>query len=216
MDCDSKLAEIGDPQVDKSHYFKNSYNSKGRFSSYWHQVDEIRSFADGDILEVGPGNHFVADYLQKRRYSVTTVDIDPNLDVDVVASVTDMPFEDNSFSVGACFEVLEHMPFSEAVEGLRELRRVSRDYVIVSVPDREHALWGRMRLPFVGEIEWFFSCPRLIPLEKPQVEDEHFWEIGIKKFELKKVKKSIKKVGFDIVNTYRPIEMDSHRFFILE
>ena len=197
MDCDSKLAEIGAPQVDKSHYFKNSYNSKGRFSSYWHQIDEIRSFADGDILEVGPGNHFVADYLQKRRYSVTTVDVDPNLDVDVVASVTDMPF-------------------SEAVEGLRELRRVSRDYVIVSVPDREHALWGRMRLPFIGEIEWFFSCPRPIPLEKPQVEDEHFWEIGINTFELKKVKKSIKEVGFDIVNTYRPIEMDSHRFFILE
>ncbi|MEJ2558303.1 MAG: class I SAM-dependent methyltransferase [Anaerolineae bacterium] len=49
-----------------------------------------------------------------------------------VADVHHLPFQDHSFDLVLCLEVLEHLP--DSAFGLRELLRVSRDYVLVSVP----------------------------------------------------------------------------------
>jgi ubiquinone/menaquinone biosynthesis C-methylase UbiE len=49
-----------------------------------------------------------------------------------VADVHHLPFPDNSFDLVLCLEVLEHVPDSRL--GLRELLRVARDHVLVSVP----------------------------------------------------------------------------------
>ncbi len=43
-----------------------------------------------------------------------------------------LPFPDTSFPLLLCFEVLEHLP--DSTVGLRELARVSSEYVLVSVP----------------------------------------------------------------------------------
>lgn len=53
---------------------------------------------------------FVSDYLRARGVKLTTVDIDGRLKPDVVANLTDLPFEASSFDVVACYEVLEHLP----------------------------------------------------------------------------------------------------------
>jgi SAM-dependent methyltransferase len=49
-----------------------------------------------------------------------------------VADAHHLPFPDNSFDLVLCLEVLEHLPDSGV--GLRELLRVARDCVVVSVP----------------------------------------------------------------------------------
>lgn len=49
-----------------------------------------------------------------------------------VADVRHLPFPDDSFDLVLCLEVLEHLP--DSLLGLRELLRVSQDYVLVSVP----------------------------------------------------------------------------------
>lgn len=49
-----------------------------------------------------------------------------------VTDVHHLPFGTNSFDLVLCLEVLEHLPDSSL--GLRELLRVSRDYVLLSVP----------------------------------------------------------------------------------
>jgi predicted SAM-dependent methyltransferase len=210
-----KQGKIGSPQVPTDHYFRSDYDTKGRFASYWYQIDELRTLADGEILEVGPGNQFVANYLRERGYDVTTMDIDPDLDVDIVGSITDVPRKENSVSIAACFEVIEHMPYERALEGLRELGRVARDYLIFSVPDYEHAIWGRVRLPLVGKLRWFFSFARPVPYEEPQVDDQHFWEIGMRGYSAKKVREDVRELGFHVVRTYRYLEKDNHRFFVL-
>lgn len=43
-----------------------------------------------------------------------------------------LPFPDNSFPLVICLEVLEHLP--DSTVGLRELARVSAEYVLLSVP----------------------------------------------------------------------------------
>ncbi len=49
-----------------------------------------------------------------------------------VADVQHLPFADDSFDLVLCLEVLEHLP--DSALGLRELLRVARGYILVSVP----------------------------------------------------------------------------------
>lgn len=56
-----------------------------------------------------------------------------------VASVTDLPFGEESFDLVLCLEVLEHLEDPEAA--LDELRRVSRGDVVVSTP---HEPWFQL------------------------------------------------------------------------
>lgn len=43
-----------------------------------------------------------------------------------------LPFPDNTFPLVICLEVLEHLP--DSTVGLRELARVSSEYILMSVP----------------------------------------------------------------------------------
>lgn len=52
-----------------------------------------------------------------------------------VAELTQLPWPDNTFDVVTCIEVLEHLPDPEAT--MRELMRVAKHYVVVTVPDRQ-------------------------------------------------------------------------------
>lgn len=111
------------------------YNTKERLCSFWHQADEVRRLQARSVVEVGVGSGLVAGWLRDRGVSVTTVDLDPDLSPDVCAPVTELPLADGTFDVALCCEVLEHIPFDQVVPALRELGRVARTGVVVSMPD---------------------------------------------------------------------------------
>jgi len=98
-------------QVDPGHYFNKSYDTKERFISYWHQINEIMELNPKKVLEIGVGNGFVSKYLKERGVNVITLDIDERLKPDAVGSVLDIPFSESSFDVVTCYEVLEHLPY---------------------------------------------------------------------------------------------------------
>jgi SAM-dependent methyltransferase len=123
------------PQVPTEHYWLRAYNTKERMCSYWHQVDEVLGLDVGTVLEVGPGGGLVTDWLRRAGVQVTTLDMDPAVGADVQGSVSDMPLESGSFDAVMCCQVLEHLPFTDAEQALRELARVSRVGAVVSVPD---------------------------------------------------------------------------------
>jgi SAM-dependent methyltransferase len=133
------------PQVGVDHYGAPGYNTKERACSFWHQVDEVRGLGARTVLEVGPGNGIVSDWLRRVGVEVTTLDMDPALEPDVQGSVTELPFADNAFDAALCSQVLEHMPFSAAERGLRELARVARSGIVLSVPDATP--WAGVRRP---------------------------------------------------------------------
>jgi Methyltransferase domain len=54
-----------------------------------------------------------------------------------------LPFKDNTFDITVCTEVLEHLPENVLLKGVRELQRVSRKYVLVSVPYKQR-VWNEM------------------------------------------------------------------------
>lgn len=204
------------PQVQSNHYFNKSYDTKERFSSYWHQVNEIRLPEPKSVLEVGIGNGFVANYLKQRGLDITTLDIDVRLNPDCVGSVLDIPFTSSNFEVVACFEVLEHLPYKDVYKALKEIRRVTKKHVILSLPDcsLSYRLYFHIPKTKIKIFKRLIPIPRLIPL-KDKFDGEHYWEIGKDRYPLRKIKNEIQEAGFKIEKTYRVFELPSHRFFIL-
>jgi len=203
------------PQVEPSHYFRKEYDSKRRWISYWHQIDEILTLSPNSVLEVGIGNGLVANYLKRRGINITTLDIDERLMPDYVGSVLDMPFADNSFEVVTCYEVLEHLPYDDVPKALGEIHRVSSRYAVLSLPDSTRAYRLNIQIPKVGELKILIPLPRL-EVPKHVFNGEHYWEIGKAGYALRRVMSDMVKAGFRIIKTYRVFENPYHRFFVLE
>lgn len=53
----------------------------------------------------------------------------------ILGDIATLPFETASFDLVACLEVLEHLPFDVFKSALYELQRVSKNYILISVPN---------------------------------------------------------------------------------
>jgi len=196
------------------HYKKIGYDYKGRFASYWHQINEILILEPEAILEIGIGNGLVSNYLKSRNYNITTLDIDERLNPDCVGLILNLPFPDNSFKVVASYEVLEHLPYEDALAALKEVHRVTNEHALLSLPDSTRVYRLDIQIPKIGEFKRLMPLPRLKP-PKHKIDCEHYWEIGKAAYPLRKVMGEFRKVGFETKNTYRVFENPYHRFFIL-
>jgi len=203
-------------QVAKKHYFDLRYDSKSRWISYWHQINEVLKLKKSPILEIGIGNKTVSDYLKKIGLAVTTADFDSSLKPDVNADVLDLPFKNNSFGTILCAEVLEHLPFKDFMRALSEIRRVTKHYAVVTIPHDSltHIYLGIKIIPFVPKIEKMIKINT--SKEQHTFDGEHYWEVGKKGYSLEVVKKAITKTGFKIIKDYYPLENPKHHFFILK
>lgn len=98
-----------------------------------------------DLLDAGCGEGFVINHLRQRQPHLRAIGGDFDFEallwgrrqVNHGAPLTrfdihHLPFPDNSFPLVICLEVLEHLP--DSVVGLRELARVSSEYLLLSVP----------------------------------------------------------------------------------
>lgn len=202
------------PQVAPDHYFNKDYDSKGRFIGYWHQVNETMTLEPHSILEIGIGNGFVANYLKKRGFNVTTVDIDERLNPDKVGSVLSLPFPSESFEVVTCFEVLEHLPYENFPKALSEIYRVSSKYAVLSLPDSSRVYRVNIQIPKIGELKRLIPLPRWKP-PKHELDGKHYWEIGEAGHPLRRIFDNLDRAGFRVINSYRLFEMPYYRFFVL-
>ena len=164
------------------------------------------------VLEIGIGNGFVSDYLKKRGINITTCDIDQKLNPDIVASVLNLPFEDEQFDVVACYEVLEHIPYDRVSLAISELARVSKKRVIISIPNISKAFPFSIYIPKIGRIYFFISVPLL--MKKHYFDGEHYWELGKRSYLPKNFIKLLNKDGLIIENNYRVFELPYHHFFV--
>src|SRR3546814_13811200 len=97
---------------------------KGRWNSIWHQLDEIIRLQPRRVLEIGPGIGLFKRAAGLYGVPVETLDIDPELKPDHVASFTELPFADGEFDVVCAFQMLEHVPYDVSLAALAELSRV--------------------------------------------------------------------------------------------
>lgn len=201
-------------QVDSSHYAFLRYVDERRWASLWCQLEQIFECRPSRVLEVGKGAGLLGLLLQHYGVRCCTVDIDPELGPDSVASVTNLPFQDSSFDVVVCFQVLEHLHYDFFEQGLSELARVAREHVIVSLPDAQ-VLWQySFYVPKVGRRTIFVPRPRLRP-RRHAFDGEHYWEIGVRGYPLSRICASMERVGLSMSRTFRPEGNTYHRFFCL-
>lgn len=200
-------------QVDKSKYKFHSYCGQDRWSSYYHQIDEILKLNPKNILEVGVGDGVLRSYLKNNTdIEYRNLDIAEDLRPDVVGSVEHIPFPDNSFELVCAFEILEHLPFDKFEKSLREIKRVSKKDVIISLPHFGPAVKFSFKIPFIKEVKVAFKIPYL---RRHTFNGEHYWEIGKRGYSPKKIRNSLEKY-FTIKREFIPFENQYHHFFVLK
>jgi SAM-dependent methyltransferase len=203
------------PQLKPDYYFDKLYDYKGRFCSYWHQIDEVISLKPKRVLEIGIGNGIVSDYLKKRGLNLTTLDVNEKLHPDIVGNILNLPFPEKTFDVVTCFEMLEHLPYEDFNQALLELFKVSKLYAILSLPDINRVYRLNVQIPKIGDIRILIPLPRTKRLIH-SFGGTHYWNIGETECPLFKIIKDIHSVGFNIEKTYRVFEEPLHHFFVLK
>lgn len=204
-------------QVNKSHYDFSKYLNKRRWISMWHQLDEVMKLNPGNVLEVGPGPGVFKSAGIALGLNVSTLDIDPELGPDYVGSVFDMHFMDGEFDVVCAFQMLEHIPYEKAISAFKEMVRVARKNVVISLPNSKVLLPFSIFMPKHGVVK--FSLPRYL-FKAPEVHEfdgEHYWELNKANYSVDTVVRDfVKGTDVKLVNSYRVHENSYHHFFIFE
>lgn len=207
-----------DEMPGRTHY-NLQYLGGGRVFSYAHQIDSVLSLESQSVLEVGVGPGMVSSALRAVGIKVTTIDCQAELNPDVVASVTDLPFEDHAVDVSLCCQVLEHLPFDLFATSLRELVRVAAKGLILSLPDVTPFYEVRLRLPKLGLRRWTGTRRYRVPereRERSWRVSGHYWAIGYVETPLSRIVGLITDSGLRIDRTWRVSENPYHRFFIID
>lgn len=203
-------------QVKSSHYEFGRYMHKLRWVSLWYQLDEVIKLSPARVLEIGPGPGTFKAVAASFGMRVETLDIDPSLRPDYLASVMALPFADNSFDVVCAFQMLEHLPFEKSLTAFREMVRVARNAVVISVPDAERRWPVSFFLPFFGQVNFSVLRPRLF--NRNHIFDgEHYWEISTSGFKLETVINAFETAGEGRVilcRRFRVPEHPYHHFFV--
>jgi ubiquinone/menaquinone biosynthesis C-methylase UbiE len=106
-------------------------------------LSEVDSLNIDSILDIGCGTGYITKSLQDHSSTCLACDLDlsrlmlakeyTNGSVSLIAAdVTKLPFKGTTFDLVVASEVLEHVPNSDLM--LKEIKRVSRNYVIITVP----------------------------------------------------------------------------------
>lgn len=204
--------------METHHYDAAVYNDKPRYYSYVEQIVETGNLKPASVVEIGIGNGFTTRGLRDLGIAVTTIDFDATLCPDVVASVCSIPLPTGSADVSLCFEVLEHLPFDQFAIALKELARISREWVFISVPDCRSTIrleasrgWRPIR-----SFQRMFSN---FPPRKPfpcHFDGQHYWEIGKLETPETRVLNTIRQSGLQIERHYRLPLNPYHHFFMLK
>ncbi|WP_440997949.1 class I SAM-dependent methyltransferase [Arhodomonas sp. SL1] len=201
-------------QVDKTHYEFARYLGKKRWLSVWHQLDEVLALEPERVLEIGPGPGVFKAVASVFGVSVETLDLDPELGPDHVASATELPFGDDHYDVVCAFQMLEHLPFEESRKAFSEMSRVARRGVVISLPDAKRVWRYVFHVPKLGEQQLHVPRPSKGPREH-EFDGEHYWEINKAGYDLITVIAALKEAGgVALDRSYRVEEFPYHRFLV--
>ncbi len=200
-------------------YFTNKYIKRSHFLAINTQICTMFSLNPKKILEIGIGNNGVAILMKNYGFNYTTCDINKELKPDVVADIRNIPFRKDEFDLVCAFEVLEHLPFEEFENCLKELKRVSNKYIIISIPNATSFFSGLFKLSiprFSRYFEFQINIPyRFFPYGRFKQNGVHCWEMNRKKCSKKVIKEKLNK-HFKIIKEFNELLQPEHYYFILE
>ncbi|MFM9109677.1 MAG: class I SAM-dependent methyltransferase [Prochlorococcaceae cyanobacterium] len=197
------------PQVPASSYAFDRYMTPRRWSSFWHQASMIAALKPQQVLEVGVGNGLMKLLCGHMGISHTSVDLAADLSPDILASALALPVGDGSFDLTCAFQVLEHLPYQDSLLAFRELCRVSRRNILISLPNASPACPLMLTLPLLGSLRLLPQLP-LPPLHR--MIRSHHWEIGRPGTGLRRLTRDLSQSA-KLIRCFRVFDHPYHQFF---
>jgi SAM-dependent methyltransferase len=201
------------PQVQSNHYSFERYFDESRWMSYWYQIKEIVSRPEiKSVLDIGPGTEFLRSMLAIHRPDIMyhTLDIANDVKPDIIGEVINIPVPYNTYDLVCAFQILEHIEFSDFEKGVQELKRVSKQYVFISLPHFGPSVELWFKIPFFKRVKLSTKIP--IP-QKHVFGGQHYWEVGKRGYSPKKIRSVLQK-HLTLLDEYVPFENQYHHFYI--
>lgn len=131
-----------------------------------HLADKIKKVIDtipnevGSIIDIGCGNGVITNVLGK-SFDVTAVDrsIEALKFVEtkkINASADNIPVDSNAFDMVFSSELLEHLEEDVFNKTILEFKRISKEYILITVPNNENPDKLSIRCP---ECKYIFNSP---------------------------------------------------------
>ena len=194
--------------------------------SYYLQMLTIRKLGVTSVLEIGPGENFVADYLRTLGVTYDTMDIVEQSKPMILGRLEDIDEQDylQRWQLVCAFQMLEHSPYELFVENIRKMSAMSSEYVFISVPYSCFGFTLSLKLAFGQSRRISKTFSMHFPLFAPnrRYRDEyrkefpwavHYWEIGRRGFPLRRILTDIESQGLRIIDSFR--SENPFHFFIL-
>lgn len=144
---------------EKLYYEADSFWSEGQLMDQ-RNSKRIKATADlipvavSSLLDVGCGNGVFLNWLQSQDVKIELTGTDRSEAAlayvktkKVQSDIVKLPFDDANFDCVSCLEVIEHLPVNVYEKALKELVRVSRKYILVSVPFEENLEHAHTKCP---------------------------------------------------------------------
>lgn len=214
--------ELNSLQVDKSHYLFQTYSSERRFTSYYHQVKHvlgiITEHGGTKILVAGKGDGVVPKILE--AYSdllelgliIHTYDFAEDLRPTYLGDLVEIEkIVTQKYDIIVCCQVLEHLPYEQAVAVLRSMSKLAK-HVVLSLPYKTLTFRGTLKIPVFPELEFCIKIP-IIKNTKGMVDERHYWELGAS-ISVANFKKELKALNYEVRQAYT-IKKHGNIFFLI-
>jgi hypothetical protein len=198
----------------KEVYLSDRYFSYSQLWSFVEQIYYIKKINSTNIVEIGKGNGFVSDILKSAGDNVTTIDINPKLNPDIVANIQDVDkfIHPGEYDLISCCEVLEHLPFYEFEKSIRMFsNNCNKLFLTLPMYNKYFGFGGYIK--FINNSTWRGIWIKL-PFSGKKLPDEHYWEINYSKETKKKNIIQILKKYYKIIDTGLFKANPYHRYFI--
>lgn len=142
----------------KESVFNYKYYSPERFLHYYQQIVHVLEYTPQTVLEIGPGDHTVTDFLRRKGIKVDTFDNDESLIPTYLGDIRHEMIVRIAYDLVLASEVFEHMNIKWLPQILENIKRVmvNNGILVVSLPYSTVKLFPRKKNN--GERAGLISC----------------------------------------------------------